>query len=457
MAVLTLALKDLRLLLRDRRAAVVLFAMPALFILVLGMALGEGFGQKPDERLRVSVVVEDRGPPAGDEPPADGAATPGKLWTDVVLKDLEQTAGIRVELVPDRGAAERLVGRGERAAVLVFGPEFSSRVGQASFLDDRFLKRPGLNPFFREGIDLQSLDVTVLKDSTQEAAAAIIEQVAQVTLLRVVMPWMIGRAFEEVGRQLPIAVPVLNRLFAKYDLTAKTWTRLTRSTPATDVRPSAVSVYQEPSGGLIQRGAMHYKILVPSFTVTFAFFLVLTAGWLFVAERRHGTLIRLRVAPLTREQILAGKVAPCLVVSLVQGFSLLLAGKVAFGMSWGPAPLWLVPVVVSTAIAATGLAVLVASVARTESQVAVYGTLLVLALAGVSGCLMPRVLMPEAMKKWSKLTPHAWALDAYNQLLLSPRPDLGVVATSCAVLVAFGLGFLTLGWWRLRADEVTAG
>ena len=45
----------------------------------------------------------------------------------------------------------------------------------------------------------------------------------------------------------------------------------------------------------------------------------------------------------------------------------------------------LVPVVVCTAIAAVGLAMLVASVARTETQVAVYGTLLVLVLGGVSG------------------------------------------------------------------------
>ena len=36
-------------------------------------------------------------------------------------------------------------------------------------------------------------------------------------------------------------------------------------------------------------------------------------------------------------------------------------------------------------IAAMGLALLVASVARTETQVAIYGTLLVLVLAGISG------------------------------------------------------------------------
>ena len=37
------------------------------------------------------------------------------------------------------------------------------------------------------------------KDPTQQAASSIIEQVAQVTLFRVVIPWMIGKAFERVG------------------------------------------------------------------------------------------------------------------------------------------------------------------------------------------------------------------------------------------------------------------
>ena len=181
----------------------------------------------------------------------------------------------------------------------------------------------------------------------------------------------------------------------------------------------------------------------------FAFFLVLTVGWLFVAERTHGTLVRLRAAPLSRGHVLLGKLLPCLLVSLVQGVVLLLAGRLVFGMSWGAEPWLLLPVVACTSAAAVGLAMLVASAAKTETQVAVYGTLLVLVLGGASGSLMPRELMPEAMKRASQVTPHAWALDAYSQLLGSPTPDVGVVLTACAVLLAFGAAFLALAWWRL--------
>jgi hypothetical protein len=325
----------------------------------------------------------------------------------------------------------------------------------------------------------------VLRDETQQTAAAIIDQVAQGSLLRVIMPWMIGRAFEKVGdpeflallgreEELPGPVKMflsspfvprqqrlalssglqnaLQNLFPKYNLTAKTWAALTREAEHTGggVRASA---FQEEGSGWLRRGALRYQLLVPSYLVMFAFFLVLTVGWLFVAERRQGTMRRLMAAPLTRGQVLLGKLLPCLAVSLFQGFFLLLAGRLVFAMSWGPYPAWLLPLVAATSLAAMGLALLVAALARTETQVAIYGTLLVLVLAGLSGGLMgDRSLMPEAMQQLSLATPHAWALDAYRQLLTTTQPNLQLVAHSCLALGAFGVGFLTLAWWFLKLE-----
>ena len=213
--------------------------------------------------------------------------------------------------------------------------------------------------------------------------------------------------------------------------------------------------HQELGGsGFLRRGALRYQLLVPSYTVMFAFFLILTVGWLFTAERRQGTLKRLRAAPLSWGEILLGKFLPCLFLSVGQGVFLLLAGKVVFGMSWGPEPLWLLLVVFSTSLAAMGLALLVAAWARTEMQVAIYGMLLALLLAGLSGCLMgDRSLMPEQMQEISRITPHAWALDAYRQLLTNPSPNYKIVARACAVLAGFGVGFMLLAWQGLKRQE----
>ncbi len=552
MSILTLAAKDLRLLLRDPRSAIILLITPLLLILVLGMALGEGFGEKPDDRLRISIVNLDKGLP-GKVP------FPDKPWVDVVIDDLSATPNLRIELIPDRADAERLVKEGKRAAVLIFEPQFSERMQRCSFLSDA--TPPPVNPLGRDGVRLDRLGVTLLTSRTEPVSAAIIEQVTQVTLLRVVIPWMIGKAFRSVGNEQfmadvakrleklkpvppkvleeldPVvqklltalssdpkfqalvlkelrsakgsnflkagqdALVIANRkiefqkavhkafhdpeilkrlgkeisfgevltpetrgvvgptvqqgvgdLFSNYNFKATTWADLVKSASREASTTNRVEYRSTGGTGLLNRGALRYQILVPSYTVMFAFFLVLSVGWLFVAERKHGTLVRLRAAPLTRAQILMGKLLPCLAVSLVQGAFLLAAGRIIFGMTWGSRPELLVPLVICTSFAAVGLSVLVASIARTETQVAVYGTLIVLILGGVSGSLMPRDLMPEQMKQISLITPHAWALDAYAQLLASASPDVGAVLTSCAALVAFGLAFTAIAWWRMDLD-----
>jgi len=446
MLVWTLAKKDLRLLIRDPRAMVVLLAMPLIFIFVLGASLGEGFGQKPDDRLRISIVDQDVAfqDPTGKDP------GPTNRWSEIVQRDLNQTAGIRLEVIPTIEEAQHLVDNSKRAAVLVFGPKFSERMTRSSFMPG------GVNPLFRDGVDLEQLDAHLLRDPTQLTAASIIDQVGQVTMLRVVLPWMIGRAFERIGDRLGrIVQHALRQMFPSYNLTGKTWAALTRSEPRTGAG-AEISIYEPPTGsGLLGRGAQRYQILVPSYTVMFAYFLVLTVGWLFVAERRQGTLKRLRASPLSRGQILLGKLLPCFLLSLTQGLFLLIAGKFVFGMSWGPEPWWLLPVVLTTSLSAMGMALLVASIARTEAQVAIYGTLLVLVLAGISGCLMgDREMMPENMQQLSLVTPHAWALIAYRQLLANAGPpNLSLIAQSCLVLTGFGVGFIFLAWCFLRLDE----
>src|SRR5207244_6319930 len=126
-----------------------------------------------------------------------------------------------------------------------------------------------------------------------------------------------------------------------------------------------------------------------------------------------------------------GKFLPCLALAVAQGAFLLVAGKLVFGLSWGPSSwppagqaLALLPVVLTTALAAMGLAMLVAALARTEMQVAIYGAVLVLALGLVGGCVVPREMMPQAARDVSQWTPHGWAPDAYQQLINRPAPNL---------------------------------
>ena len=171
MVIWTLARKDLRLLMRDPRAVIILLAMPLIFILVLGISLGDNFGKTAASGLRITVLVEDDGVPRFFDRPAINreaiacfAATPGEplagcslawandlawfphvSWTDMLLRDLNETGDIRVEprLQPGRSGAPRQIrqtrGRAHPRQEIQQArrPLFVPRLGLAGFVQHR--------------------------------------------------------------------------------------------------------------------------------------------------------------------------------------------------------------------------------------------------------------------------------------------------------------------------------
>ena len=82
----------------------------------------------------------------------------------------------------------------------------------------------------------------------------------------------------------------------------------------------------------------------------------------------------------------------------------------------------LLPIILTCSAAATGLGLLVATLVDSEAQVSAYSTSVVILLAGISGCFMPRDWLPETVQTLSLATPHAWALIGYDEVLTAPRP-----------------------------------
>jgi len=188
-----------------------------------------------------------------------------------------------------------------------------------------------------------------------------------------------------------------------------------------------------------------YRSIVPGFVVLFVFFVVNIMGRSFIQERELGTLQRLRTAPVSNTSIMLGKTLPFLVISLVQTGLLLLAGVFLFGMNAGPRPWLMIPLAICTSLAAASLGLAFASFVKTDAQVSAWGNLIVLSTAGMSGCLVPRHWMPELSQKISLLTPHAWALTGYREILVAEPPQIIPVLSSCLVLLAFAAAFLLVG------------
>ncbi|RJP31590.1 MAG: ABC transporter permease [Phycisphaerales bacterium] len=447
-----IVMKDLRLLIRDRRALGVLVLMPMVFIAILGASTGQFLGMRT-EAGAVKVVVVDEGPGR----PAE-----------VVVAALRRNGGLRISEAASAAEAFRLVDDGDVRVAFVFGPSWRKRVDGMALKD--VLASGSAGP------ELERLDVSVYARPSNEAAAS----AARAVLTACLYPVLLRQA---AGRD-PIAAAYLARAGGSDATVAQTGAAVpadatVRDAPdatesgATDAtQPGAAEAAGAGASDNAAPGAPRamapgaamtdlpsgpragvYQFIVPGYAVMFAFFLINIMARSFIAEREAGTLPRLRLARLAPWQVLAGKTAPFLIVSVVQGVLLFGFGRLLFGMSWGGRPWVLLPVIVCTSLAATGLGLLTALSARTDAQVSAYGNLLVIALAGISGCFMPREWLPEALRTLSLATPHAWALIAYDQLLVSEHPDLGRVGVNCVVLAAFAAVFALVACRRWAPTE----
>ncbi len=398
--------KDLTVLGRDRRALAVLLVMPLVFIAILGLSTGKLLGwRNENETLRVALADES-----------------GTEASRALVEALEGRAGIDVARVASRDTATGLVEEGERTAAVVLGPEYEERVAALSLADAIEPERGKLAG------GIASLGIEVHAKPSQTMARALVEQVVFGAAIRTILP--------RIARRDPVARVYLAR-----------------------VRPAEPAAATEPAAGrpatnpMASYGSEVYQVVVPGYTVMFSFFLINIMGRSFLSEQDLGTLRRLRLAPIGPSALLAGKTVPFLIISVLQGGLLFLFGRLLFGMSWGARPAMLLLVIASTSLAATSLGLLVATLVRSDAQVSAYANLLVITMAGISGCFMPRDWLPGAMRRASLATPHAWALMAYDQLLTRARPDVPRVLECCLMLAAFALGFFLLGAWRFRHAE----
>ncbi|MCX7668786.1 MAG: ABC transporter permease, partial [Anaerolineae bacterium] len=206
-----------------------------------------------------------------------------------------------------------------------------------------------------------------------------------------------------------------------------------------------------PSAMPVQKFPDTYQQNVPGYTIYGIFWIVSMLASAVLVERREGTFRRLLAAPLPRGVMLFGKFAPYFLINLLQLTVMLGASSLLFGMKLGDSPAGLIAVGLGAAGAATGLGVLVAGLARTEAQIGGLTTLLLLTMSALGGCFLPRFVMPEWLRAAGLITPHAWALDAFQDLFVRGY-GLVEVLPKVGVLGLFAVAFFAVGVWRFRFE-----
>jgi ABC-type multidrug transport system permease subunit len=184
-------------------------------------------------------------------------------------------------------------------------------------------------------------------------------------------------------------------------------------------------------------------------TMTVLMMTVIYGGVFLTSEKRSRMLSRQISLPVTRRQIILGKLGGRFLIAAVQISMLVLAGRFLFGISFGHSPAGLIVLLASYALAVAGLAVMLGALLRTPEQASGVGWMVSMVLAAMGGCWWPSEVVPDWLWKAAHVLPTAWAMDAFHALISFGSGVEAIVAPSLA-LVAFGVLFAGIGARFLR-------
>jgi ABC-2 type transport system permease protein len=167
-----------------------------------------------------------------------------------------------------------------------------------------------------------------------------------------------------------------------------------------------------------------------------------------VKERNQGTLIRLRVSPLSFFQILAGKGLACFIAAACVMIALLAVGKLLFNIHLG-SPLLLALGIGSSAFAMVGIMLLLSVLGKTEPAVAgsSWGVMITMAMFG--GGMIPVFVMPPWMQTASNFSPLKWTSVAIEGAIWRGY-SLQEMLLPCGVLLGVGLVTFIFGVWAVQ-------
>ena len=182
--------------------------------------------------------------------------------------------------------------------------------------------------------------------------------------------------------------------------------------------------------------------------VLFIFLIGLTSAGDLVEVRRDGTARRMLATPTPAWAVVVGEGLGRYAILLVQATFIVVLGASVFGVSWGD-PIGVALVVGAFALVGTSISLLVGTLARSNEQATSLGPPVGIGLAMLGGAMWPLEVVGPVMRAVGHLTPHAWALDAFVDLI-GNRTSASAILPQVGVLVLFSAVLLPLAGFRLR-------
>ena len=400
---LTIAFNDLLMRLNERDTLIFSLVLPVLFTTIVGVGMDAAFGGDGDNRYPVAVADQDGGALAAE-----------------VLDVLGESEVVRIELVSE-DEARQMLGDDEVYAAVVLPRNFSAGLMNGQAMDAAFI----FSDFSAADRVREEIQAAMSRVSAAVAAAQ--------------------TAVDEAETAAGFADEAERRAYFEAALESA---REYLDPPPVGVKVKVATALETEDEFANFSGPGQSS---PGMVVMFGMTTMLGVGIVIVQERRIGTLRRLLTTPASRASILLGKFAGTFLLGLLQATILIVFGQVVFDVPWGRDPLALIAIVFSFSLAIVSMGILFATLVRTEEQAGSAMTGAAMVMAALGGAWWPISITPPFMQSLGHIFPSAWAMDAFQAIILQGA-TFGEVLPQAGILLGYAVIFFTLGVWQLKFE-----
>jgi ABC-2 type transport system permease protein len=416
--ILYLAIKDLRVLVSDKGNIFWVFGFPVLFALFFG-AIYSGIGKEPSG-MRVAVVDEDNSDYSGSyisKLESYEALSVVRLERQEAIERI-RTGKISVAVFINKGFGDNLgamFGEGENKLEIASDPSRKMESGylqgllakaQFEALSDSFRD----TKLFRAQIDKWRGDIKGISDIEQNT--------------------LYSKFFDSLENLIEdVNDEEFNAGFGEGILNV-----------------AQVNIEREHKGPVTS-----FQITFPQAMIWGILGCTATFAVSIVKERTGGTFARLRIGPIGRVHILAGKGFACFITCVFIMCVQYIAAKLIFRMPIGNI-LLLVLAAFCTILCFVGIMMFVCTIGRTEQSVGGAGWAMLMIMAMLGGGMVPLIFMPSWLRPFSHISPVKWSIFALEGAVWR-NLSLVQIMSPCLVLLAIGFVFFLLGVVMLRKQD----
>ena len=163
---------------------------------------------------------------------------------------------------------------------------------------------------------------------------------------------------------------------------------------------------------------------VPAWTIFSMFFIVLPLVSSVMKEKEEGSIFRFHTIPTSYFLQIMAKLIVYVIVCMIQFFLMLSIGLIFLPMlglpvlDLGNSFLGIFIIALGISLAASGFGVVVGTLAGTQQQGAILGSLSILLFSAIGGIWVPAYVMPSIMRTVSEVSPLKWAMDGFYGLFM---------------------------------------